>query len=131
MNDSLNSFIKAKALIDSAVAIKLLRARNLGLIVAFFNREFKLAEQITIPYQQLVQKLGDFLEEMEYNDEDEEIKTDRLILDYDEKAKLYIDRWIDAHYLRNVIDDTTKEPLVLLSKHTEKVFQVFEIFKEK
>lgn len=131
MNDALNSFIKAKALIDSAVAIKLLRARNLGLIMSFLNREFKASDQITVHYQQLIQRLGDFLEEMDYHDEDEEVQTGRLILDYDEKAKLYIDRWIEAHYLRNVIDDTTKEPLVLLSKHTEKVFQVFEIFKEK
>jgi hypothetical protein len=131
MNDALNSFIKAKALIDSAVAIKLLRARNLGLIMSFLNREFKASDQITVHYQQLIQRLGDFLEEMDYHDEDEEVQTGKLILDYDEKAKLYIDRWIEAHYLRNVIDDTTKEPLVLLSKHTEKVFQVFEIFKEK
>lgn len=131
MIEALNSFIKAKALIESSVSMKLLRARNLSLIISFLHREFKSSDQITIPYQQIIQKLGDFLEEMEYNDEDEEIKTDRLILDYDEKAKLYIDRWIDAHYLRNVIDDTTKEPLVLLSKHTEKVFQVFEVFKEK
>lgn len=131
MIETLNSFIKAKALIDSSVSMKLLRARNLSLIISFLYQEFKSSDQITVPYQQLIQKLGDFLEEMEYNDEDEEITTDRLILDYDEKAKLYIDRWIDAHYLRNVIDDTTKEPLVLLSKHTEKVFQVFEIFKDK
>jgi hypothetical protein len=131
MNDSLNSFIKTKALIESAIAIRLLRARSLGLIVSFLHREFKATDQITIPYQQLVQKLGDFLEEIEYHDEDDELQTEKLILDYDEKAKLYIDRWIDAHYLRNVIDDSTKEPLVLLSKHTEKVFQVFEIFKEK
>lgn len=131
MIDTLNSYIKAKALIDSAIAIKLLRARNLGLIISFLHREFKANDQITIPYQQLVQKLGEFLEEMEYHDEDDELQSEKLILDYDERAKLYIDRWIDAHYLRNVIDDATKEPLVLLSKHTEKVFQVFEIFKEK
>lgn len=131
MIETLNSYIKAKALIESSVSMKLLRARNLSLIISFLYQEFKSSDQITVPYQLLIQKLGDFLEEMEYNDEDEEIKTDRLILDYDEKAKLYIDRWIDAHYLRNVIDDTTKEPLVLLSKHTEKVFQVFEVFKEK
>jgi hypothetical protein len=131
MNDSLNSFIKAKASIDSAIAIKLLRARNLSLIISFLHREFKSSDQITIAYQLLIQKLGDFLEEMDYREEDDELKSEKLILDYDEKAKLYIDRWNEAHYLRIVIDDTTKEPLVLLSKHTEKVFQVFEIFREK
>jgi hypothetical protein len=131
MNDSLNSIIKAKSLVDSAVSLKLLRARNLSLIVTFLHKEFKVAEHITIPYQLIIQKLGDYLESIEYNDDDDELKTERLILDFDEKAKLYIDRWIDLNYLRNVIDDSTKEPLVLLSKHTEKVFQVFELFKEK
>ena len=131
MNDSLSSFIKAKALIDSAVAIKLLRARNLGLIMSFLHREFKANDQITVNYQQLILRLGDFLEEMEYQDDDEELQSGKLILDYDEKAKLYIDRWIEANYLRNVIDDATKESMVLLSKHAEKVFQVFEVFKEK
>ena len=84
-----------------------------------------------ILYQHLVQKLGDFLEEVEYGDDDEEIKSVKLILDFDEKAKLYIDRWIESNYLRNVMDDTRKEPYVLLSKHTEKAFQVFELLKEK
>jgi hypothetical protein len=131
MNDWLISFVKAKGLIDSSVAIKLLRSRSLSLIISFLYREFKTTEQPTIPYQQLIQKLGDFLEEIEYSEDDDELETEKLILDYDEKAKLYIDRWNEAHYLRVVIDDATKEPHVLLSQHTEKVFQIFEVFKEK
>lgn len=131
MNDWLISFVKVKGLIDSSVTMKLLRARSLSLIVSFLYREFKTNEQPTVPYQLLIQKLGDFLEEIDYQEADEEVETDKLILDYDEKAKLYIDRWNDAHYLRIIIDDATKEPHVLLSQHTEKVFQVFEVFKEK
>lgn len=38
---------------------------------------------------------------------------------------------IDFNYLRNVIDENTKEPYALLSKHTEKVFQVFDLLSEK
>lgn len=131
MLDSLNSIIKTKSLVDSAVTLKLLRARNLPLVVTFLHKEFKATEQIAIPYHTLVQKLGDYLDEIEYKDEDEEIKAEKLILDFDEKAKLYLDRWIEAHYLRNVMDDTSKEPYILLSKHVEKVFQVFELLKEK
>lgn len=131
MLDSLNSIIKAKSLVDSTVTLKLLRTRNLPLIITFLHREFKTTEQIAIPYQTLIQKLGDYLEEIEYQDDDEEIKIEKLILDFDEKAKLYIDRWIDSHYLRNVMDDNSKEPYILLSKHVEKVFQVFELLKEK
>jgi len=131
MNDSLNSILKVKSTVDSAATFKLLRTKNLALVITFLHKEFKAGEQITIPYQNLIQKLGDFLESIEYSDEDDELKSEKLILDFDEKAKLYIDRWIDLHYLRNVIDDSTKEPLVLLSKHTEKVFQVFDLFREK
>jgi hypothetical protein len=131
MLDSLNSIIKTKSLVDSTVTLKLLRARNLPLVVTFLYREFKAKEQIAIPYQTLIQKLGDYLEEIEYQDNDEEIKNEKLILDFDEKAKLYIDRWIESHYLRNIMDDNTKEPYVLLSKHVEKAFLVFELLKEK
>lgn len=131
MLDSINSIIKVKSLVDSTVTLKLLRARNLPLVITFLFREFKAKEQIAIPYQTLIQKLGDYLEEIEYQDDDEEIKIEKLILDFDEKAKLYIDRWIELHYLRNVMDDNSKEPYVLLSKHVEKVFQVFELLQEK
>jgi hypothetical protein len=131
MLDSLNSIIKTKSLVDSTVTLKLLRARNLPLVITFLYREFKTTEQIAIPYQTLIQKLGDYLEEIEYQDDDDEIKNEKLILDFDEKAKLYIDRWIESHYLRNIMDDNTKEPYVLLSKHVEKAFQVFELLKEK
>lgn len=131
MLESFNSILKVRSQIDSAITLKLLRARNLPLIITFLYREFKENEQMMVMYQHLVQKLGDFLEEVEYGDDDDEIKSVKLILDFDEKAKLYIDRWIESNYLRNVMDDTSKEPYVLLSKHTEKVFQVFELLKEK
>lgn len=131
MLESLTSILKVRSLVDSAVTLRLLRARNLPLIITFLYREYKVNEQISMPYQFLVQRLADFLEEIEYQDEDDEIKSDRLILAFDEKAKLYIDRWIDAHYLRNVMDDAQKEPLVFLSKHVEKAFQVFELLKDR
>lgn len=132
MSDTLSSFLKTKALLGSAVSLKLLRARNLPLIITFLNREFKAGEQMAIPYLHLIQKLGNYLEEVEYTEVDDELQgSRRLVLEYDEKGKLYIDRWNEAHYLRIVVDDTTKEPLVLLSKHTEKVFQVFELLRDK
>lgn len=131
MRDSLYSIIKTETFVDSTVALRLLRARNLPLVMTFLFREFKDKEQFAIPYQILVQRLGDYLEEIEYRDDEEEIKTEKLILDLDEKAKFYIDRWIDSNYLRNIMDDNLKEPYVLLSKHVEKVFQIFELLKEK
>jgi hypothetical protein len=131
MLDSLSSILKVRTLVDSAVTLKLLRSRNLPLIISFLYREYKLGEQISIPYLNLVQRLADFLEEIEYSDEEDDVKSARLILAFDEKAKLHIDNWIDAHYLRNMMDDTRKEPLVFLSKHVEKAFQVFELLKDR
>ncbi|MEQ8628297.1 DUF3375 domain-containing protein [Ekhidna sp.] len=131
MIESLTSILKVRSLVDSAVTLKLLRTRNLPLIVSFLYREYKQNEQLSIPYQLLILKLADFLEEIQYQDEDEEIKTDRLILDFEDRSKLYIDRWIDDHYLRNMMDEDKKEPFVFLSKHVEKSFQVFELLKER
>src|SRR5690606_26656710 len=63
--------------------------------------------------------------------DEEEPQLDRFALAFDEKSKQYIDKWIDAHYLRNVMDDAQKEPIVFLSTHVEKVFQVFELLKDR
>lgn len=131
MLDTFNSILKVKSFTETAISLKLLRARNLPLIITFLHKEFKENEHIAIPYQNLIQKLGDFLDDIEYSDDDDELKSGKLILDFDEKAKLYIDKWIDLHYLRNVMDDAYKQPLVLISKHVEKVFQIFELLKEK
>lgn len=131
MESSFTNIIKSSSFVEGTVSLKFLRARNLPLITTFLYREYKTNQQITVPYQQLIRRLGDFLEEINYAEEDEELRTGRIILDYDEKAKLYIDRWIDFNYLRNVIDENTKEPYALLSKHTEKVFQVFDLLSEK
>lgn len=131
MLESLTSILKVRSLSESSVTLKLLRARNLPLVITFLYREYKLGENISVPYQYLTQRLADFLEEIEYRDEDDDFRSDKLVLDFDDKAKMYIGHWIEAHYLRNVMDDVLKEPLVFLSKHVEKVFQVFELLKDR
>lgn len=127
----METLLKSKTLTDTSVSLKLLRARQLPLIVAFLFKAFKQTQEVTVPYQHLLQQLGDYLEEHNYSEEDEDAHSERFFSDYGDRAKLYLDRWIDAHYLRNVVDESTKEPYVLLSKHTEKVFQVLELLKEK
>lgn len=131
MIGSFNSILKVRSVIDSSITLKLLRAKNLHLIITFLYQEYKIGEQISIPYQILVQKLSDFLENIEYQEVDDEIMSDHLVLAFDEKAKRYIDKWIDDHYLRNIMDDAQKEPLVFLSKHVEKVIQVFELLQDR
>ncbi len=132
MAHPLESFLKTRSLIESSYTFKLLRARNFPLIITFLYREFKGGQEISIPYQQALIKLADYLEEINYAEEDDELTDNgKLILDYYEKAKLYLDKWIDSYFLQNIIDDNTKQPIVILSKHVEKVFQVFELVKQK
>jgi len=71
MLDLLTSIFKVRSLVDSSVTLKLLRARNLPLIITFLYRDYKVNEQISVPYQFFVQRLAYFLEEIEYQDEDE------------------------------------------------------------
>lgn len=128
MDHSLDTY---QSFINSSVTLKLLRARNLPLSISFLYSEFKSVERLEVPYHELLRTLANYLENIQYDSQDDEIISDKILLDYDDKAKRYIDAWIDARYLRNVMDDTTKEPYVLLSKHTEKAFQVFNYLNEK
>lgn len=131
MNDSLTVLVKVKALVETDITLRLLRASNLSLIITFLYREFKAAEQLSVPFQLLSHHLADFLDSSQYMDTQEEVALEKGSPDLDERARRYLNRWIDLHYLRNVVDDATKEPFVLLSKHTEKAFQVFDLLKEK
>lgn len=127
------SLSQNQTFLDGSVPLRMLRARNLSLILTFTYREFKQAQVVSIPYVLLVQKLADYLEDLEYGEADEELagQSSKIFLDYPEKARLYIDKWIDAHYLRNVMDDQTREPLVFLSKHIEKVFRILDMLVER
>ncbi len=131
MENLFQHIIKTQAFVENTVTLKLLRARNLALIATFIYKEFKADSNIAVPYRLLVQHLADLLEETEYSDKDDELQSNKLLLDYDERAKIYIDRWIEAHFLRNMVDEQSKEPHVFLSKHTEKLFQVFELLRER
>ena len=132
MTQLLESYLKTKSHIESAYTFKLLRARSFPLIITFLYREFKGGQEIAIPYQQTLLKLADYLEEINYNEEDDElIDSGKLIHDYYDKAKIYLDKWIDAYFLQNIVDDNTKQPVVILSKHVEKVFQVFDLVRPK
>ncbi|MDX5512043.1 MAG: DUF3375 domain-containing protein, partial [Hymenobacteraceae bacterium] len=131
MNPTLTSIVKTRSLIESSATFKLLRARNLPLIITFLYREFKEEEQISIPRPVLVQRLEQYLEEQGYTDEEDTEETEFITHDLETKARSLIEKWSELHFLRIVVDDATKEALVILSKHTEKVFQIFDLLKNK
>jgi len=127
------SMAQHQSFLDNSVPLRMLRARNLPLILTFCYREFKANQEVSIPYDVLVAKLADYLEAFDYQEQDDEVSGShtKIFLDYPEKARLYIDKWIDAHYLRNVMDDQTHTPVVLLSKHIEKVYRMLDMLVER
>lgn len=122
---------KFDALLRNSPTVKLLRSRHAALIITFFHQQFKERNEIAVPNSLLVQRLADYLDQLDYNDEDENSDLAFWSLDYQEKAKRYIERWTEENYLRNYMDDMTKEVVNILTKHTEKVFQVLELLKER
>ena len=132
MSHPLDSYLQTSSIVESSATFKLLRARSLPLILTFLYREFKGGQELMVPYHMLISKLADYLEEISYSEADEELSEgNKLMLDHHEKAKIYLDKWIDAHYLQNVIDDQSKQAVVLLSKHVEKAFQTVDLLKQK
>lgn len=131
MSDSLTSILKVQSLVDSAVVLKLLRSRNLPLIISFLYQEFKTNEQLSVPTDLLIQRLADYLELINYQDSDEDQFMEVAFQPYDIKARQYINGWMELGYLRNIMDDERKEPVVFLTKHMEKAFQVFELIQER
>jgi len=114
----------------NSVTLALLRTRSLPLFLAFCHQEFKVEHEMTRPYGRLIERLANFLEDLNYQDQDEETATGRFF-DHAERAKILLERWIEQRYLRTFMDDQNREQVVVLSKHTEKAFQIIELLRER
>ena len=126
------SISELEKIIAQSPAIKMLRAKTqLPLIVSFLYQTFKAEDELTIPFQTVQNKLAAYLEAVQYKDTEGETNPESIFTDYDDRAKIYLNQWVEYNYLRNVIDEERKEPVLLLSQHTEKVFRIFELLKER
>ncbi|MDM8523817.1 DUF3375 domain-containing protein [Desulfococcaceae bacterium HSG8] len=112
------NYEKLTTLLSDSPAVKLLRAKNAPLILSFLYREFKQEHRLTIANHELVSKLSDYLEELNYMDEDHPYS------DFLERSKRYIDDWCseDNRYLRKFPDEAGT-PVHELTPDTEKAFQ--------
>lgn len=125
-------YIEVRSLFETSPTIKFLSSKHVSSALTFLYNEYKLKGSFFIPYQQLILKLGDFLEEIHHLDQEGERHNETAsAVDYELKAKRYIDQWIASNYLRNIIDDQSKEPQVYLSQHMEKAFLIFDSLKER
>jgi len=118
-------------IINNSATIKMLRSKNAVLIVSFLYAQFQLKNEIAIPNTTLIQKLADYLDELNYEDQEEHLDLSSLSMDSTDKAKNYINKWTDENYLRNYFDESTKQVMNVLTKHSSKAFQILELLKEK
>ena len=61
--------------------MKLLRARHAPMILSFLYQEFKLPNRITIPNYQLVDRLADYLEAINFHDDEQVEPEPSVVID--------------------------------------------------
>ncbi|MEG1617472.1 MAG: DUF3375 domain-containing protein [Bacteroidales bacterium] len=112
-------------------SLKFLRSRNAALMICFFREQFKYRNEIALPYEILAKELEELIDRLHYVDEEDEVIFQLLSLDNRAKARRYIERWTEENYLRNYIDENTRKVFIVLTKHTERAFQMLELLRER
>lgn len=121
-------YLKMDIKLKQSPTIKLLRIRNGTLAIAFLHKQFKEQNEISIRNDSLIQRLTNFLDDLDYTDEEESIDT---TIDNFDRAKKYIEYWTNENFIRNYIDDTEKVAYNILTQHTERVFQMLDLLKDR
>lgn len=126
------NYEQIKILIKNSPTVKMLRSNNAALIVSFLHSQFRESNEQPIPNSTLIQKLADYLDELNYQDE-EETDLSSLNMDSIDRARKYIEQWTDEknRYLSNYTDENTKEIMNVPTKHTTRVFQIVELLKDR
>jgi hypothetical protein len=121
-----------KILLKNSPTVKMLRSNNAALIISFLHNQFREINDQPISNSILVQKLADYLDELNYQDE-EDTDLSSLNLDSIDRARKYIEQWTDEknRYLSNYTDENTKEVMNVPTKHTSRVFQIIELLKDR
>lgn len=88
-----------------AKPLLLLRAKNAAFIVSFFQKVFADANITTIANAELRSKLEGYMEELSYEEKDEELEAGTLFDEFSIRAAQYIDKWSNAGFLRKYPSD--------------------------
>ncbi len=147
-------YARLHTLFAHSASMKLLRARHAPMIVSFLYQEFKVPNRITIPNYQLVDRLADYLEAINFHDDEEEVgspieqehnsyeftsedikevEPEKLvIIDTKQRAKMYLENWSSEQnrYVRKYPNDKG-EDVHELTPSTEKVLQWLQDLEHK
>jgi hypothetical protein len=121
-----------KNIVKNSPTLKMLRSTNAAMTISFLHNQFRENNEQPISNSTLVQKLADYLDELNYQDE-EDSDLSSLNMDSIDKARKYIEQWTneDNRYLSNYTDESTKEVMNMPTKHTSKVLQIVELLKDR
>lgn len=106
----------------TAKPLQLLRAKNAPFIISFFYKVFPEANVTTISNSELRSKLEGYMEELSYEENDEELDAETLFDDFQVRAAQYIDKWSNSGFLSKYPNDDG-EDLHELTPDTRKVLK--------
>lgn len=113
----------------TAKPLQLLRAKNAPFIISFFYKVFSDANITTISNTELRSKLEGYMEELSYEENDDELDATTLFDDFSVKAAQYIDKWSNNGFISKYPNDDG-EDLHELTFDTKQVLN-WLIFLEK
>ncbi len=114
----------------TAKPLLLVRGKNAAFILSFFQKVFEDAHITTITNNELRSKLEGYMEELSYEEKDDELEAGTLFDDFSVKAAQYVDKWSNAGYLRKYPNDDG-EDLHELTPETLKVLKWLEDLQQR
>ncbi len=106
----------------TAKPLQLIRAKNAPFIISFFYKVFSDANVTTISNSELRSKLEGYMEELSYEEKDDELDSETLFDDFSVRSAQYIDRWSNSGFLSKYPNDDG-EDLHELTPDTKKVLK--------
>lgn len=124
-------YLEINSIIQTNTSVKLIKAQTAPLIISFLHREFKENNRFIIPHAELVHKLSDFLEYVDFKEDILNNEIDEHLHDNNqERAKRYLDQWTENEYLRKYPDESG-EHVYELSSDAEKAFNWVESLRKR
>ena len=116
--------------VKNSPTLKMIRGDKAALVISFLQTQYKETNELPVPYNHLIQRLADYLDNLNYQ-EAEDLNT--IAIDSFDRAKKYIEQWADEQhrYLTIYTDDNSKEVMVAPTKYTSRVFQIIEILRDR
>ncbi len=99
-------------------------------MLSFFYKAFREGNITTITNNELKNKLEGYLEDLEYEEKDEELDAASLFDDYGIKAAQYIEKWSNIGFLRKYPNDEG-EDLHELTSDTQKVIKWLDDLEQR